>query len=121
MERSCSRGAKEESRCCQRILTRCRAEDLFENLRHVPRENRRRGRPSRDRAQYSPGETLRSKASNGTGRISLLEDHNRQKADADIWQTTFRDRSLESGELRSHALKAINVPVAYEVLRRRAC
>ena len=48
MERSCGRGAKEESRCRHRIFTRCRPEDLFENLRYVSRENRRRGWPGRD-------------------------------------------------------------------------
>jgi len=35
------------------------------------------------------------------------EDHNRQKTDADIRQTTLRNRSLEPGELRSDALEAI--------------
>src|SRR5215469_12205091 len=112
MERACDRGAKEESCCRQRIVTRCRREDLFENLRHVPRESRRRGRPGRNPAQYSPSETIRSKAGSGIGRSSLLEDHNRQKTDALVWQTSFRDRSLEPRELRSHALKALNALVS---------
>src|SRR5262249_42097887 len=107
MEHSCSGGAKEESGCRKRIFTRCGPEDLFENLRYVPRENRRRGRPRGDRAQYPHGETLRSTGGQGIGRRAVLEDYCREEADAGVWQENFRNRSLERGELRSRAFKAI--------------
>jgi hypothetical protein len=39
--------------------------------------------------------------------LVYLNDHNRQKTDADIRQTNLRNRSLEPGELHSHAPEAI--------------
>src|SRR5262245_25908293 len=64
VDKSRRKRSEKESDRADAGVDRCRAEDLFENLCTVPRENRRRGRPGRDRAQYSSCQTLRSDAGN---------------------------------------------------------
>src|SRR5574338_1175042 len=109
MAYSCSQRGEKESDRTDAGIDWGRPEDLLQNMHDVPWQRRRRRWTCRDRAQYSPGETFRSKPGKRIGRLALLENHDREKANAGIWEKTFRDRSLEPGKLRPHAFKALRV------------
>src|SRR5207247_5690627 len=108
MAQPCPKRGEKESNRADTGLHCGRSEDLFEDLYDVSWEERGRRRPGRDRAEYSPCEALQSTAKNGVRRVTLLEDFNRQKADAGIWETAFRNRSVEPGQLRSDTFKALS-------------